>query len=255
MVQAALLDLELTYELEKVRTTEKLNGIQDTSQNKIARIAGLFYLIYIITTASAAVIRSRIIVYGDAAATANNIISSQGLFRLGFVTQLVSAVFFLLAAWALYTLLKPVNKNLALLFLLLNVGGVAVECTNMLNLFAALPFLSGANYLNVFQTVQLQAMAMSSLNLYTNGFMIAQIFYGTWLLPLGYLVYKSRFLPRLLGIVLILDFFFWTSYFFQFFLFPDSGILTLPASAVGFVAEFSISLWLLIKGVMVQKIG
>ena len=239
--------------MEKIRNMEKLNGIQDISQNKIARMAGLFYLIYIITTASAAVIRSRIIVFGDAAATANNIMGSQLLFRLGFITQLVSAVFFLLAAWALYTLLKPVNKNLALLFLLLNLGGVAVECINMLNLFTALQFFSGTNYLNVFQTGQLQAMGMSFLNSYTNGFMIAQIFYGTWLLPLGYLVYKSRFLPRLLGIVLILDFFCWTSYFFQFFLFPDSGILTLPASAVGFIAEVSIGLWLLIKGVKVQK--
>jgi hypothetical protein len=253
MVQAALLELELTYELEKVRNMEKLNGIQDISPNKIARIAGLFYLIYIITTALAAVIRSRIIVFGDAEATANNIISSQMLFRIGFVTQLVSAVFFLLAAWALYTLLKPVNKNLALLFLLLNLGGVAVECINMLNLFTALQFFSGTNYLNVFQTGQLQAMGMSFLNSYTNGFMIAQIFYGTWLLPLGYLVYKSRFLPKFLGIVLLLDFLFWTSYFFQFFLFPNYGILILPASAVGFVAEASISLWLLIKGVSEQK--
>jgi hypothetical protein len=171
--------------LEKVRNIEKLNGIQDTSQNKIARLAGLFYLIYILTTVLATIVRSRIIVFGDAAATANNIMSSQLLFRFGFVTQLVSAAFFLLAAWALYVLLKPVNNNLALLFLLLNLGGVAVECTNMLNLFAALPFLSGANYLNVFQTGQLQAIAMSFLNSYTNGFMIAQIFYGTWLLPLG----------------------------------------------------------------------
>jgi hypothetical protein len=253
MVQTALLDLELTLEMEKVRNMEKLNDIQDISPNKIARMAGSFYLIYILTTALAAVVRSRIIVFGDAAATANNIMSSQMLFRIGFVTQLVSAVFFLLAAWALYVLLKPVNKNLALLFLLLNLGGVAVECINMLNLFVAIQFLSGANYLTVFQTGQLQAMAMSFLNSYTNGFMIAQIFYGTWLLPLGYLVYKSRFLPRLLGIVLILDFFCWTSYFFQFFLFPDSGVLILPASAVGFIAEFSISLWLLIKGVREQK--
>jgi len=245
--------LELTLEFEKVRNMEKLNGIQDISPNKIARIAGLFYLIYILTTVLASVVRSKLIVFGDAAATANNIMGSQLLFRLGFVTQLVSAVFFLLAAWALYVLLKPVNKNLSLLFLLLNLGGVAVECINMLNLFAALQFFSSANYLNVFQTGQLQAMAMSFLNSYTNGFMIAQIFYGTWLLPLGYLVYKSRFLPRLLGIVLILDFFFWTSYFFQFFLFPDSGILIFPASVVGFIAEVSISLWLLIKGVKVQK--
>jgi len=216
-------------------------------------MAGLFYLIFTLTTALAAVVRSRIIVSGDAAATANNIVSSQGLFRVGFVTELVSAVFFLLAAWALYVLLKPVNKNLALLFLLLNLSGVAVECINALNLFAALQFLGGANYLNVFQTGQLQAMAMSFLNSYTNGFMIAQIFFGTWLLPLGYLVYKSRFLPKFLGIVLILDFFFWTSYFFEFFLFPDYGIFNYPGSAFGFIAEISISLWLLIMGVKEQK--
>ena len=229
------------------------NRIADQSPRKTARMAGLFYLIFTLTTALAAVVRSRIIVSGDAAATANNIVSSQGLFRVGFVTELVSAVFFLLAAWALYVLLKPVNKNLALLFLLLNLSGVAVECINALNLFAALQFLGGANYLNVFQTGQLQAMAMSFLNSYTNGFMIAQIFFGTWLLPLGYLVYKSRFLPKFLGILLILDFFCWTSYFFQFFLFPDYGILIYPGSAVGFIAEISISLWLLIMGVKEQK--
>jgi len=230
-----------------------ISQVPDQSPRKTARMAGLFYLIFTLTTALAAVVRSRIIVSGDAAATANNIVSSQGLFRVGFVTELVSAVFFLLAAWALYVLLKPVNKNLALLFLLLNLSGVAIECINALNLFAALQFFSSANYLNVFQTGQLQAMAMSFLNSYTNGFMIAQIFFGTWLLPLGYLVYKSRFLPKFLGILLILDFFCWTSYFFQFFLFPDYGILIYPGSAVGFIAEISISLWLLIMGVKDQK--
>jgi len=227
--------------------------IADQSPRKTARMAGLFYLIFILTTVLASVVRSRLIVSGDAAATANNIMGSELFFRIGFVTELVSAVFFLLAAWALYVLLKPVNKNLALLFLLLNLGGVAVECLNALNLFAALQFLSGANYLTVFQTGQLQAMAMSSLNLYTSGFAIAQIFFSAWLLPLGYLVYKSRFLPKWLGLLLILDFFCWTSYFFQFFLFPDYGILIYPGSAVGFIAEISISLWLLIKGVKDQK--
>jgi len=230
-----------------------ISQVADQSPRKTARMAGLFYLIFTLTTALAAVVRSRIIVSGDAAATANNIVSSQGLFRVGFVTELVSAVFFLIAAWALYVLLKPVNKNLALLFLLLNLSGVAIECINALNLFAALQFFSSANYLTVFQTGQLQAMAMSFLNLYTNGFMIAQIFFGTWLLPLGYLVYKSRFLPKFLGILLILDFFFWTSYFFQFFLFPDYGILVYPGSAFGFIAEISISLWLLIMAVKEQK--
>jgi hypothetical protein len=216
-------------------------------------MAGLFYLIFILTTVLASNVRSRLIVSGDAAATANNIMGSELFFRIGFVTELVSAVFFLLAAWALYVLLKPVNKNLALLFLLLNLGGVAVECINALNLFAALQFLSGANYLNVFQTGQLQAMAMSFLNSYTNGFIIAQIFFSTWLLPLGYLVYKSRFLPRLLGILLILDFFGNLSWFLQFFLLPDYGILAYPGNAISFTAEISLTLWLLIMGVKEQK--
>jgi hypothetical protein len=229
------------------------NRIADQLPRKTARMAGLFYLIFIITTVLASVVRSRIIVSGDAAATANNIISSQGLFRLGFVTELVSAVFFVLAAWALYVLLKPVNKNLALLFLLLNLGGVAVECINALNLFSALQFLSGANYLNVFQTSQLQALAMSSLNLYTSGFVIAQIFFSAWLLPLGYLVYKSSYLPRLLGILLILDFFGNLSWFLVFFLLPDYGILAYPGNAISFIAEISLTLWLLIMGVKEQK--
>jgi Domain of unknown function (DUF4386) len=216
-------------------------------------MAGLFYLIFILTTVSASIVRSRLIVSGDAAATANNIMGSELFFRIGFVTELVSAVFFLLAAWALFVLLKPVNQNLALLFLLLNLGGVAVECINALNLFAALQFLSGANYLNVFQTGQLQAMAMSSLNLYTSGFIIAQIFFSAWLLPLGYLVYKSRFLPKFLGILLILDFFGNLSWFLQFFLLPGYGILAYPGNVIGFIAEISITLWLLIMGVKQQK--
>ena len=227
--------------------------IADLSPRKTARMAGLFYLIFILTTVLASYIRGNIIVSGDAMATANNIVSSQWLFRVGFVTELVSAVFFVLTAWALYVLLKPVNKNLALLLLLLNLVGVAVECLNALNLFAALQFLSGANYLTVFQTGQLQAMAMSSLNLYTNGFLIAQIFFSAWLLPLGYLVYKSRYLPRLLGLLLILDFFGNMSWFLQGFLLPDYGILAYPGNAISFIAEIALTLWLLIMAVKEQK--
>ncbi len=216
-------------------------------------MAGLFYLIFILTTVLATSVRSSIIVDGNAAVTANNIVASQGLFRVGFVIELVSAVFFLLAAWALYVLLKPVNKNLAVLFLLLNLGGVAVECLNALNLYAALQVLSSVNYLTAFQTGQLQAMAMSSLDLYTSGFLIAQIFFSVWLLPLGYLVYKSRFLPKFLGVLLILDFFGNMSWFLQGFLLPDNGILAYPGNVISFIAEISLTLWLLIMAVKEQK--
>src|SRR5512137_2839218 len=144
------------------------------TNKKTARMAGFLYLIYIVISIFADVLgRSKLIVLGDVATTARNIMASAWQFRIGFVVDLVASVLFLLTAWALYVLLKPVNKNLALLFLLLNLGGVAVWCFSTLNLFAALQFLGGANYLAAFQTGQLQAMAMSSLDLYTNGFLIA----------------------------------------------------------------------------------
>jgi hypothetical protein len=239
--------------LVSVSQAKSLGGISDQSPRKTARMAGSFYLIFILTTVLATYIRSSIIVSGDAAATANNILGSEFLFRIGFVTELVSAVFFLLAAWGLYVLLRPVNRNLSLLFLLLNLGGVAVECINALNLFAAIQVLSGASYLSVFQTSQLQAMAMSFLNLYTNGFLIAQIFFSAWLLPLGYLIYKSRFLPSFLGLLVILDFFGNMSWFLQGFLFPGYGILAYPGNAISFIAEISLTLWLLIMAVKEQK--
>ena len=224
------------------------------TNNKTARMAGLLYLIYIVITIAADVFgRSPLIVYGDAAATARNIMASEWQFRIGITGDLVSAVFFLLAAWALYVLLKSVNKNLALLFLLLNLGGVAVYSINLLNQFAAVLLLSGADYLQVFQADQLQALAMFFLNLHHNGYWIAQIFFGAWLFPLGYLVYKSGFLPRILGIVMMIHFVGWTMTTLQFFLFPGFGVITYLTYPLGFISEFGLTLWLLIMGVKEQK--
>ena len=224
------------------------------SNKKIARIAGVLYLIYIVVFTFASEIgRSRMIVFGNAAATAKHIMASEGQFRAGFVSALFAAVFFLLAAWALYVLLKPVNKNLALLFLLLNLGGVIVECINTLNLLAALLILGDADYLKAFQVDQQQALVMLFLNLYKNGFMIAQIFYGAWLFPLGYLVFKSGVLPKILGVVLMIHCFSWLMYFSLFFLSPDYDVTTNLSFLLGFIAEFGLTLWLLIKGIKDQK--
>ena len=146
--------------------------------NKSARLAGALYFIYIVVHVFANVIgRSKIIVFGDAATTAQNIMASEWQFRIGFVSDLISAVLFLLAAWALYVLLKPVDQILALLFLLLNLGGGVVECVSDLFLVASALLLSGADYLKVFQADQLQSLAMLSLYVYKNGFTIAQIFF------------------------------------------------------------------------------
>ena len=225
------------------------------TNKKTARMAGFLYLIYMVLSIFADVgVRSKLIVLGDAATTAENIIASAWQFRIGFVVDLVGALLFLLTAWALYVLLKPVNKNIALLFLLLNLGGVAVWCFSDLFLIASQLLLNGADYLKVFQTDQLQALAMASLYIYKNGFSgIAQIFFSAWLLPLGYLVYKSGFLPKILGIVLMVECFAWFLYPTQFFFFPGNVVLTYLSSAVGFIGEFSLMLWLLIMGAKEQK--
>lgn len=219
-----------------------------------ARVAGLLYLVYIVFHVFAdALGRSGIIVYGDAATTAENIMASAWQFRIGFMLDLFAAVLFLLTAWALYRLLRPVNENLALLFLLLNLGGVAIQCASDLFLPVSQMLLSGTDYLKVFQADQLQALAMSFLYLYKNGFMIAQIFYGAWLFPLGYLVFKSGFLPKILGILLMIHCCTWLMTSLQFFLFPGFKAITYVSYPLGFIAEFGLTLWLLIMGVKDQK--
>jgi len=224
------------------------------TNKKTARIAGLLYLIYIVVHVFADVLgRSKIIVYGNAATTAKNIMASAWQFRIGFIGDLLAAVLFLLTAWALYRLLKPVNENLALLFLLLNLGGVAIQAASDLFLPVSQMLLGSADYTKAFQADQLPALAMSFLYLYKNGFMIAQIFYGAWLFPLGYLVFKSGFLPRILGIVLMIHCCTWLMNSLQFFLFPGFTAITYVSWPLGFIAEFGLTLWLLIMGAKDQK--
>jgi hypothetical protein len=214
------------------------------SDKGIARLAGLLYLMFFVTYVFAVVSHSRFIVPGNATATARNIVASERLFRIGCMSELLSAVLFLLSAWALYVL-----------FVLFNLGGVAIQRANVLNHFAVLILLSGPNYLKVFRADQLQAVAMLLLTVYKNGFMIAVIFYGAWLLPLGYLVFKSAFLPRILGILLIIDGFSVAIWLIQFFFFPDYKAISYPGFLESFVAELSLTLWLLIKGAKDRETG
>jgi hypothetical protein len=220
------------------------------TNKKTARLAGFLYLMFMVITIPADVFgRSPLIVFGDAAATAWNIMTFEWQFCVSITGDLVSAVFFLLAAWALYALLKSVNKDFALLFLLLNLGGVAVYSINLLNQFAAVLLLSGADYLKVFQADQLQSLAMLFLTLHKNGYWIAQIFFGTWLFPLGYLVFKSGFLPKMLGILLMVSSVTWTTTSLLYFLYvPGYTAITYISFPLGFIAEFTLTLWLLIMG-------
>jgi len=229
------------------------NGSPRGTINKNARIAGLIYFLYFVTHIISDVVRDGLVVAGDAAATTSNILGNEGLFTITAVGDLVAAALFALSAWALYVLLKPVNKNLALLFLLLNLGGVAIQCSSDVLLFASPLLLNASGYLKVIQVDQLQALAMFFLNLREKGFLISQLFYGAWLFPLGYLVFKSGFLPKVLGIVLMVHCFTWLSTFFQSLLFPGFVAITYVSWPLGFIAEVGLTLWLLIMGAREQK--
>ena len=220
------------------------------SSSRIARTAGLLYLLYMITSFVANVFGK--FVFVEAPVTVNRIVTHTLPFRIGFVMNLFSTVLFLLAAWALYVLLKPVGRSLALLFLLLNLAGFAVWFCGSLCLFGGLLVVKGAEFAETFQPAQVQALAVFFVNLYKSGSVVAQVPFGVWLFPLGYLVMKSGFLPRVLGVLLIADGICQFVYVCQRLIVPDLAVIAYPCMVISFVAEASLALWLSIKAVKTQ---
>jgi hypothetical protein len=202
---------------------------------------------------SGMVVDPKIYVPGDAAATVSNILASEGLIRLGFVSWIVGFTVFLFLVLALYNLFKSVDKGQARLMVILVVASVPLGILNMLNQFAPIVLLSGAEYLSAFNPAQLQALSMVFLEMYNNGVMLAEIFWGLWLIPLGILVYKSRFVPKVLGVLLIVGCFGHMLSFLSTFLFPGYSATLIPISEMVMVGELPIFLWLLIKGAKDQQ--
>jgi hypothetical protein len=163
----------------------------DASRDKLARRAGAVYLAYIVFIASSGLMQSHQVVWNDLAATAYNIQQSIILFRVAFLTEIVATLLFLCATWSYYVLLKPVGKNLALLLVLLNLAGVAVECASRVVNFGALKCLTDTDLMRGFTADQVQAMAMLLLRVGGSGMIVATMFYGAWLFPFGWLVYTS----------------------------------------------------------------
>jgi Domain of unknown function (DUF4386) len=223
------------------------------TQNKVARVAGGCYLAFIVTSVLASVLGH--IGLTDAESFYQTLTADPALFRLGLVTALASALFFLLAAWGLYVLLQPVNQHLALLFLLLNTVGVAIQCASMFPLLSAVLQADETSHMQAYSTAQLEGLAYLSIGVYKTGFVTAQLFFSTWLFPLGYLVYRSGFLPRFLGVLLIVDGFADLFWFLQGLLLPAFPAISYPAWALSFIAEVGLTLWLLIKGVRVVDPG
>jgi hypothetical protein len=221
--------------------------------NKVARITGGFYLAYILASVLGTVLAN--IGMGDASQVYQAIVTNEGSFRLGLVVALTTGFLFLATAWGLYVLLRRVNENLALLFLLLNAVGVAIQGASMLSLVSAMLQGDGASHMQAYSAAQLEGLAYLSINVYKTGWVTAQLFFGTWLFPLGYLVYRSRFLPRFLGVLLVLDGIAVLIWFLQALLLPAYPAIHYPGLALSFIAELGLGLWLFVKGANVVDSG
>ncbi|MDQ0878696.1 hypothetical protein QFZ77_007355 [Paenibacillus sp. V4I3] len=224
-----------------------------------SRVAGLgLLLMAILAMFSNFSVIERLIIPDDAATTANNIIANEMLFRSGFISFVIVLILDVLVAWVLYVLLKPVNKNLAMLaacFRLVYTAIFGIALSNFLNV---LPLLSGAEYLTVFTTDQLQAQVMLLINAFNNGWLIGLVFFGCHLLVVGYVIVKSGgYLPRIIGLFLIIASAGYVIDSIAHFLLPNytdyKTIFLLIVAVPGVIGELSLAFWLLIKGVKVQQ--
>jgi hypothetical protein len=219
------------------------------------RIAGFLYLLLVIAAPFRLIyIPSTLFVRGDATATVHKIAVHQTLFRLGIVTDLFSGTILILLVLALYRLFKGVDQKHAVLMVIL--GGVmpaSIDFFNVLNDVAVLILVRGADYLSVFEKSQRDALAMLFLSLHHQEIVAAEILWGLWLFPLAILVYRSRFLPRFLGVWLIINGFAYLAMSFTGLLLPQYedvvSKITFPAQ----LGEIAIMLWLLIKGAKPQS--
>jgi len=225
-----------------------------SSTMKTARIAGFLYLVLAITGVfSIMYVPSTLFVYGDATATANNIKSSELLFRTGIFIGLISNVIFVFLVLALYRLLKDISHKQAILMVTLVVVSVSIGFINKLNQIVVLIILSGADFLSVFEKSQLDALAYLFLRFHSQSWEAIQIFWGLWLFPFGLLIYRSRFIPRIMGVLLIIAGFAYLLSFVSFLLLPQyRGIVSQIMMPLMF-GELPIIFWLLIKGVKDQS--
>ena len=214
------------------------------SESRISRLAGALYLVVVVTGLfSLMYVPSRITVSGDPHATLENIVANGGLFRAGIAAFLVKQVAFLLLPLALYKLLRPVHERVAVLMVALAVVSVPIALVSLSNRLDVLDMLAGEPI-----DGELQTQVMRAMNAYGNGLLITTLFWGLWLLPFGYLVIRSGFLPKLLGAFLVLGGLGYVTEVFWQIRVPDVRFpgTVLLAAAIG---EIGICLWLLVVGV------
>src|SRR6266404_1257581 len=222
------------------------------SLKKAARIAGATYLSMVITGPFSLIyVPSKLIVRGNAAATADNILAHETMFRLAILADLFGSVIFICLAIALYRLLSGVNKTWAGLMVAFALVSAAVGFLNALNNIAALTLFRGAAFLAVFDKPQRDALGMLFVRLHSQGILIDEIFWGLWLFPFGLLVFRSGFLPRFIGVWLMINCFGWVVLSITALFFPPYYETDFRMAQPVLFGELAIMLWLLIKGAKV----
>ena len=224
--------------------------------DKAARVAGAVYLSLVLTAPfSLLYVPGKLIVRGNATATANNILTHETLFRFGIVTDLLSSVIFIFVGIALYLLLSGVNRTWARMMVSLVLVSAAVAFLNVLNNLAALILFRGGDFLTVFDKPQREALGMLFIRLHSQGIIIDELFWGLWLFPFGVLVMRSGFLPWILGVWLIVNCFAYLAISLTSLLLPDYGTVVYHYVFPVLFGELAIVLWLLIKGAKVQAVS
>jgi hypothetical protein len=231
-------------------------GEPGSSLTRLARIAGLLYLIVgIFGGFAVGYVTARVYVPGDAATTAANVLSNVGLLRIGVVADLLQATVFVFLAMILYLVLQEVHRNAATAMVVLVAIATTIMCLNKVFQFAALLVAGDASYVAAFGTAGSNALVLLLLDIHNYGFLIAQIFFGLWLVPLGYLAYKSGMFPKALGVVLIVGGGAYLVDVLARFLLPDFGdrihaFLAIPPT----IAEIWMVGFLLVKGVHTTRL-
>ena len=222
-----------------------------SSPKRLARIAGLLYLINAVVAGFAyGFVATEVYAAGDAATTARNVLANPGLVRLGVVADLFQASEWIFLGMALYLLLQHVNGNAARAMVVLVAVGAAIVCLNDVFEYVAVRVATDASYAAAFGAAGSNALVLVLLELQHYGFLIAQIFFGLWLMPLGYLAYRSGMFPRALGVALVVAGLCYLADMLVLFLVPDFGkqvnaFLVIPPT----IAETWMALYLLVKGV------
>jgi hypothetical protein len=222
---------------------------------KAARIAGAIYLSMVVTGPFSLIyVPNKLIVRGNAVATADNILAHETMFRLAILADLVGSVIFICLALALYRLLSSVNKTWAGLMVAFVLISAAVGFLNTINNIAALTLFRGADFLTAFDKPQRDALGMLFIRLHSQGIFINEIFWGLWLFPFGLLVFRSGFLPRFIGVWLMINCFGWLALSITALFFPTYYGTAFQWSQPILFGELAIMLWLLIRGAKVPTL-